>query len=69
MDHSARAPSRTSLEAVVIRADGTREDLGCIVYRDRNVLRQWLWNLDQFLRRRGWLGRRGPRPSPIQPKS
>jgi hypothetical protein len=34
-----------SLEAVVIRADGTREDLGTIAYWHKNPLRRFLARL------------------------
>ena len=40
------------LEAVVIRADGKREDLGAIAYWNRNPLRRWWWALTQTLRGR-----------------
>lgn len=33
------------LEAVVIRADGTREDLGAVAYYHRNPLRRLAWRL------------------------
>jgi len=41
-----------TVEAVVIRADGTREDLGVVAYYHQNPLKQWLYNL------RRWLGQR-----------
>lgn len=33
------------IQAVVIRANGTREDLGTISYYHRNVVRRWFWRL------------------------
>lgn len=41
-----------SIEAVVIRADGTREDLGTIAYYHRNPLRRWAWRLRRAVTRR-----------------
>jgi hypothetical protein len=38
------------IQAVVIRADGTREDLGTISYFHKNPLRRWLWRLKEMLR-------------------
>ncbi len=34
-----------SIEAVIIRADGSREDLGVIAYYHRNPLRRLWWRL------------------------
>jgi hypothetical protein len=34
-----------SIAAVVIRADGTREDLGVVSYWNRNPLRRLWWTL------------------------
>jgi len=39
-----------SIAAVVIRADGTREDLGVISYWNRNPLRRLIWRARQWLR-------------------
>lgn len=36
---------QTTIEAVVIRADGTREDLGVISYWHRNPLRRLWWRI------------------------
>lgn len=36
---------KLEIEAVVIRADGTREDLGTVAYWHRNPLRRWAWRL------------------------
>jgi len=37
-----------SIEAVVIRADGTREDLGVVSFYSRNPVKQALWRLRQW---------------------
>lgn len=37
------------IEAVIIRADGTRENLGVISYYNKNWFKMFLWNLKQFL--------------------
>lgn len=37
------------IEAVVIRADGTRENLGTIAYFHKNPLRRFLWRLKDML--------------------
>ncbi len=34
-----------TIEAVVIRADGTREDLGTIAYYHKNPIRRLWWRL------------------------
>jgi hypothetical protein len=34
-----------SISAVVIRADGTREDLGTVSYWHKNLLRRLIWRL------------------------
>lgn len=39
-----------SIEAVVIRADGTRENLGTISYYHRNPLKRAMWTLKQKLK-------------------
>lgn len=44
-----------SIQAVVIRADGTREDLGTIAYWNKNPLKRWAHNVSRFIR----TGRRG----------
>lgn len=38
---------QATIEAVVIRADGTREDLGTISYWHKNPFRRLLWKLRQ----------------------
>lgn len=40
----------SSISAVIIRADGTREDLGVISYYHKNPLKRWLWRLKEMLR-------------------
>lgn len=40
-----------SFEAVVIRADGTRENLGTIAYWHKNPLVRWLWRIKRFFKR------------------
>lgn len=37
-----------SIEAVVIRADGTRENLGTVAYWHRNPLRRALWKVSRW---------------------
>ena len=40
-----------SLEAVIIRADGTRENLGTIAYWHKNPLRRiWFWLRIKFVK-------------------
>ncbi len=50
-----------SVEAVVIRADGRREDLGMIAFYHANPLKRWAWKLGQlrksFMKR---FSRKGP---------
>lgn len=43
---------QSTVEAVVIRADGTRESLGVIAFWHRNPLRRWAWRMGQWLRGR-----------------
>lgn len=46
MDLAAKSgPSQITWEAVVIRADGTREDLGVISYYHKNPLKRLYWRL------------------------
>lgn len=42
---TGRKAKESRLRAVVIRADGTREDLGTISYYHRNPLRRWGFKL------------------------
>ena len=44
-DHTAKASPNISLEAEVIRADGSREFLGTIAYHHKNPLRRLAWRL------------------------
>ena len=41
---------QASIEAVVIRADGTRENLGTICYYHRNPLRRLAWRVAAFMK-------------------
>lgn len=47
----ARAAQSVTVEAVVIRADGTREDLGRVAYWHRNWFRRVLWRISREGRR------------------
>jgi hypothetical protein len=38
-----------SIEITVIRADGTREDLGVVSYWNKNPLKRLLWRIKQWL--------------------
>lgn len=50
MKQEAKSPfSQVSIEAVVIRADGTREDLGVVSYWNKNPLRRLIWRMRQWL--------------------
>ncbi len=42
---------KAEIEAVIIRKDGTRVDLGRIAYWHKNPLRRWAWNLAEWLKR------------------
>ena len=39
-----------ALSAVIIRADGTVEDLGTVSYWHKNIFKQILWKVKQWLR-------------------
>ena len=39
-----------SLEMVIIRADGTREDLGQVLYWNKNPLKTLYWRVKRWLR-------------------
>jgi hypothetical protein len=39
-----------SIEAIVIRADGSRENLGTIAYWHRNPMRRLWWQVKQKIR-------------------
>lgn len=50
MSHFTTAPVRqVSVEARVIRADGTVEELGTIAYWHKNPLRRLAWRLKQLV--------------------
>lgn len=38
-----------SISAVVIRANGRRENLGTISYWSRNPFKRWAWHVGRFL--------------------
>ena len=40
-----------TIDAVVIRADGSREDFGTVSYWHRNPLKRWMFALKQKLAR------------------
>lgn len=40
-----------SIEAVIIRADGTREDLGTITYWHRNPFIRMAWKFRELIKR------------------
>lgn len=42
---------RVTMDAVIIRADGTREDLGTVGYWHRNPIKRWGWNARDRWRR------------------
>jgi len=50
MNLLSRAPVETSIEATIIRADGTVEHLGVVSYWHRNSLKRLLFKLRRFLR-------------------
>lgn len=51
MDVVGKGPVReASISAVVIRADGTREDLGVVSYYHKNPLMRLKFKLDKRLR-------------------
>jgi hypothetical protein len=43
--HAKQKTREASLAAVVIRADGTREDLGVVSYWHRHFWKRWAWRL------------------------
>ena len=43
-------PRSAEISAVVIRADGRREELGTIAYYHRNPLRRFVWRVKQFFK-------------------
>lgn len=44
-------PREAKIEAVVIRANGTRQNLGTIAYYHRNPLRRLAWRVRQAVRK------------------
>lgn len=44
-EQTAKVVIESSIEAVVIRADGSKEDLGVVSYWHRNPLRRLVWRL------------------------
>lgn len=49
-DQNARSLTEASIEAVVIRADGTRQELGVVSYWHKNPFKRALWAAKQKLR-------------------
>ncbi|MEA2704742.1 MAG: hypothetical protein QOD63_2687 [Actinomycetota bacterium] len=45
MKVATKSLTQSTIEAVIIRADGTREDQGIVAYWHRNPLRRWAWRL------------------------
>lgn len=43
---------RNVIEAKIIRADGTIEDLGVVGYWHRNPFKRWMFRVRKFLSRR-----------------
>jgi hypothetical protein len=43
-------PKEASIDVVVIRADGTREDHGTVAYYHRNPLKRLAWNFKRKVR-------------------
>ena len=52
MDPASGKPVQMSIEAVVIRKDGTRQDLGTVSYWHRNPLMRLLWKTKQMFRKK-----------------
>lgn len=53
MTGSVQAAARikqATLQAVIIRADGSREDLGTVSYYHRNPLRRLAWRLSRWMK-------------------
>ena len=49
MNRTAKQLTAVSVQAKVIRRDGSVEDLGQLAYWHRNPLRRLAWRLKQFL--------------------
>lgn len=43
-------PKMASIEAVIIKADGTRVNLGAIAYYHKNPLKRFWWKVKRFIR-------------------
>lgn len=43
-------PKSASISAVIIRADGTKVELGTVAYYSRNPLKMAWWRLTQFFK-------------------
>lgn len=55
---SGRGPvKQAEIQAVIIRADGTRIELGRIAYYHRNPFKRWAWEIGNFFKRRFGKGR------------
>jgi len=53
MSYFASQPVKeSSLQARIVRADGTVEDLGTIAYWHRSLLKRILWRVSQLMRGR-----------------
>jgi hypothetical protein len=42
---------QATIEAVIIRADGTRVPLGVVSYWHKNPLKRWAWRLERAVKR------------------
>lgn len=50
-DQTGKSVVEASISAVVIRADGTREDLGTVSYYHRNPFKRAAWAAKQKLKK------------------
>ncbi len=48
-EQTAKTEVEATIAAVVIRADGTKEDLGVVSYWHRNPLKRLLWRVKRWL--------------------
>ncbi len=48
-EQNAQSIVEATIEAVVIRADGTRENLGEVSYWHRNPLKRLVWRIRRWL--------------------
>lgn len=57
VNHGVGPVKQAEIQAVIIRADGTRVPLGKIAYWHANPLRRWAWQIGQtfkgLFRRKG----------------